>query len=158
MAAKGHGESPKEICNKKAAHKFFIEEKFNAGIVLSGTEVKAIRLGHAQISEAFVKINKNFEVVLLNANIAEYAFGNIANHQATRTRKLLLNKSEIKKIRDAIEKGGLTVIPTRIFFSHGLIKVEIAICRGKKLFDKRETMKERTELREAERALVMFKR
>ncbi len=146
-----------DIKNKKATHNYFIEERFVAGVVLSGTEVKAIRAGHAQITEAFVKINRNGEVILFNANIAEYSFGNIANHETTRTRKLLLHKSEVKKLRSAIEKDGLTVLPLRIFLSHGLIKVEIAICRGKKLFDKREALKERTELREAERVLTKFR-
>lgn len=147
----------KEIRNKKVAHNFFIEDKFEAGVVLCGTEVKAVRVGHAQLSEAFIKINKNSEVVLFNANISEYSFGNIANHETTRTRKLLLHKNEIKKLKNAIEKDGLTVLPLRMFLSHGLIKVEIAICRGKKLFDKRETLKKRTELREAERMLAKFK-
>lgn len=147
-----------DIKNKKAAHNFFIEERFEAGIALSGTEVKAIRAGHAQISEAFVKIDKAGIPVLFNANVDEYRFGNIANHAPTRTRRLLLHKSEIRKLKNAVEKDGLTILPLRLFLSHGLIKIEIAICRGKKLFDKRATLKERTEWREAERALAKFRR
>ncbi len=147
-----------DIKNKKAAHNFFIEERFEAGIVLSGTEVKAIRAGHAQITEAFIRIDRAGIPVLFNANIDEYRFGNIANHAPTRTRVLLLHKSEIRKLRAAIEKDGLTVLPLRLFLSHGLIKLELAICRGKKLFDKRATLKERTEWREAERALSKIRR
>ncbi len=146
-----------DIKNKKAFHNFFVEERFEAGIVLTGTEVKAIRAGCAQITESFVKINKHSEVILFNTNISEYSFGNISNHETTRTRKLLLHRSEIKKLKDAIEKKGLTVLPLKIFLSHGLIKVEIAICRGKKFFDKREVLKSRTELREAQRMLSKFR-
>jgi SsrA-binding protein len=155
---KRSGGAPNEIRNKKATHNYFIEERFEAGIVLCGTEVKSIRLGHAQISDAFVRMNRGLEAALFNANIAEYSFGNIENHRVTRARKLLLHKSELKKLKNAIEKDGLTVLPLRIFFSHGLAKIEIAICRGKKLFDKREVLKKRTELREAERAMARFKR
>ncbi|MDR1255446.1 MAG: SsrA-binding protein SmpB [Puniceicoccales bacterium] len=149
---------PREIRNKKAAHDFSIGDKFEAGIVLCGTEVKAIRQGHAQISDAFVRFSREGEAVLFNANIAEYNFGNVENHQATQPRKLLLHKSQLKKLKSAIEMDGLAVLPLRMFFSHGLIKVEIAICRGKKLFDKREALKKRTELRETERALARFRR
>ncbi|MDR2720982.1 MAG: SsrA-binding protein SmpB [Puniceicoccales bacterium] len=150
-------DSPKEIRNKKASHEYFIGERFEAGIVLCGTEVKAIRLGHAQISDAFVRMNRDFEAILFNANIAEYSFGNVGNHKATRARKLLLHKSELKKLKTAMERAGLTVLPLRIFFSHGLAKVEVAICQGKKLFDKRDALKKRTELRETERAMARFK-
>lgn len=145
------------IKNKKAAHNFFIEEHFVAGIILTGTEVKAIRAGHAQITEAFIRIDRDGCPVLFNANIDEYRFGNFANHEVTRARKLLLHKSEVRKLKNAIEKDGLTVLPLRLFLLHGLIKVEIAICRGKKLFDKRASMKERTEWREAERELTKFR-
>jgi SsrA-binding protein len=147
-----------EIRNRKASHDFFIEEKFEAGIALCGTEVKAIRLGHAQISDAFVKFSRAGEAVLFNANIAEYDFGNSANHESTRARKLLLHKSELRKLRAAVEKSGLTILPLRMFLSHGLVKIEIAICRGKKLFDKRETLKQRAELRDAARMAVKFRR
>jgi SsrA-binding protein len=152
------GNASQEIRNKKAFHEYSIGEKFEAGIVLCGTEVKAIRLGHAQIADAFVRMSRDFEAILFNANIAEYSFGNVENHKATRARKLLLHKSELKKLKTALEKAGLAVLPLRIFFSHGLAKVEIAICHGKKLFDKREALKKRTELREAERAMARFRR
>ncbi|MDR2436271.1 MAG: SsrA-binding protein SmpB [Puniceicoccales bacterium] len=157
-SGKRPGDASREIRNKKASHEYLIGEKFEAGIVLCGTEVKAIRLGHAQISDAFVRMNRDSEAILFNANIAEYSFGNVENHEATRARKLLLHKSELKKLKTAVEKAGLTVLPLRIFFSHGLAKVEIAICQGKKLFDKREALKKRTELREAERAMARFRR
>lgn len=158
MATKKDKNFVGDIKNKKAAHNFFIEEHFVAGIALTGTEVKAIRAGHAQITDAFVRIDRSGRPVLFNANIDEYRFGNIANHAPTRTRKLLLHKHEIRKLRDAVEKEGLTVLPLRLFLSHGLIKAEIAICRGKKLFDKRATMKARTEWREAERELAKFRK
>jgi SsrA-binding protein len=158
MAGTWSSDRTREIRNKKASHEYFIEDKFEAGIVLHGTEVKAIRLGYAQISDAFVKFTGNGEAVLFNANIGEYSFGNVYNHETTRARKLLLHKSELRKLKAAVEMDGLTVLPLRLFCSHGLIKAEIAICRGKKLFDKRETMKKRTELREAQRALAKFRR
>jgi SsrA-binding protein len=147
-----------EIRNRRAFHDYFIEERFEAGIVLCGTEVKAIRLGQAQISEAFVKFTGGGEAILFNANIAEYDFGGGDNHKTARIRKLLLHGHELRKLRAAVEKDGLTVLPLRIFLSHGLVKVEIAICRGKKLFDRRETLKTRTELREAARELAKFRR
>ncbi|MDR0679943.1 MAG: SsrA-binding protein SmpB [Puniceicoccales bacterium] len=157
-SSKRSNNSQKEIHNKKAVHNYLIGDKFEAGVVLCGTEVKAIRQGQAQISDAFVRFNRASDAILFNANIAEYSFGNTENHPVTRARKLLLHKNELKKLKAAIEIDGLAVLPLRMFFSHGLVKVEIAICRGKKLFDKRETLKKRTALREAERALARFKR
>ncbi|MDR3274055.1 MAG: SsrA-binding protein SmpB [Puniceicoccales bacterium] len=157
-SGKRSNDSPKEIRNKRASHDYFIEDKFKAGVVLRGTEVKSIRQGRAQISDAFVRFNPSGEAVLFNANIEEYSFGNVQNHEIKRARKLLLHKNELKKLRAAIEMDGLTVLPLRMFFSHGLVKVEVAICRGKKLFDKREALKKRTELREAERDLARFRR
>ena len=147
-----------DIKNKKVFHDFFVGDAFEAGIVLKGTEVKSIRDGKVQLSDSFVRINRTGEAFLFNANISEYDFGNLENHEPTRTRKLLLNKSELRKLRIAIEKDGGTVLPIKMYFSHGIVKVEIAVCRAKKLFDKREDMKNSTELREAQRAVSDLKR
>jgi len=141
-----------EIRNKKAFHEFFVEETFEAGIVLLGTEVKAIREGRAQIKEAFVRFEKN-RPYLFNAYIEEYSFGNVNNHDPKRSRALLLKKREIQKLRAAMEVGGRAVLPIKLYLKSGLLKLEIAICKGKKLFDKREALKTKDALKEAQRAL-----
>ncbi|MEM7673908.1 MAG: SsrA-binding protein SmpB [Verrucomicrobiota bacterium] len=141
-----------EIKNSKARHRFNIGETFEAGIVLQGTEVKTIREGRAQIHESFARFSKN-ELFLYNTHIEEYAFGNYANHAATRPRKLLLNRRELNKIRGALDIGNQTCVPLRMYLKHGLVKVEIALCTGKKLFDKRQDLKKKTDMREAQRAM-----
>lgn len=152
MSAKRKEDRFTEIRNAKASHQYIIHERYEAGIVLTGTEVKSIRMGKAQINEAFARVEKG-EVILFHAHISEYAFGTFANHNPVRPRKLLLNKSEIRKIQGAVEAGGRTLVPTRMYLKHGLVKVEIGVCTGKKLHDKRETLKKRTEMREAEVAM-----
>ncbi|OPZ75514.1 MAG: SsrA-binding protein [Verrucomicrobia bacterium ADurb.Bin474] len=152
MSAKRKEDRFTEIRNAKASHQYIIHERYEAGIVLTGTEVKSIRMGKAQINEAFARVEKG-EVILFHAHISEYAFGTWANHNPVRPRKLLLNKSEIRKIQGAVEAGGRTLVPTRMYLKHGLVKVEIGVCTGKKLHDKRETLKKRTEMREAEVAM-----
>lgn len=152
MSAKRKEDRFTEIRNAKALHQYIIHERYEAGIVLTGTEVKSIRMGKAQINEAFARVEKG-EVILFHAHISEYAFGTWANHNPVRPRKLLLNKSEIRKIQGAVEAGGRTLVPTRMYLKHGLVKVEIGVCTGKKLHDKRETLKKRTEMREAEVAM-----
>lgn len=152
MSAKRKEDRFSEIRNAKASHQYIIHERYEAGIVLTGTEVKSVRMGKAQINEAFARVEKG-EVVLYHAHISEYAFGTWANHNPVRPRKLLLNKAEIRRILGAVEAGGRTLIPTRMYLKHGLVKVEIGVCTGKKLHDKRETLKERTEMREAEIAM-----
>lgn len=142
----------KEIRNSKAFHKYFVGQKFEAGIVLQGTEVKSIRGGKAQITEAFVKIEKG-NAVLYHAHIDEYEFGSDANHNPTRPRRLLLHRREIEKLRKATEVGGETIIPLRMYITHGLVKLEVALCKGKKLYDKREDLKKKVANREAQRAL-----
>ena len=146
----------KEIRNGKAHHNYFVGDRFEAGIVLQGTEVKAIRAGDAQISEAFCRIDKG-ECWLYNSHIGEYKFGNFQNHPPRRKRKLLLRRREIHKLFGAMETAGKSLIPLRIYLSHGLIKVEIALCTGKKLFDKRETLKKKAVMRETERELHRHK-
>ena len=144
-----------DIKNNKARHRFNIGETFEAGIVLQGTEVKTIREGRAQIHESFARFSKN-ELFLYNTHIEEYAFGNIANHAATRPRKLLLHRREMNKIRGALEMSNQTCVPLRMYLKHGLVKVEIALCTGKKLFDKRQDLKKKTDMREAQRAMKHY--
>ncbi|MDR1366926.1 MAG: SsrA-binding protein SmpB [Puniceicoccales bacterium] len=142
-----------EIKNKRASHDYVIGDTFEAGIVLQGTEVKSVKLGHAQINEAFVRTDRKGAVVLFNAQIDEYFFGNFSNHEAKRQRYLLLRQREIRKVKNAIEKEGLTAIPLKMYVKHGLIKLLFGLCKGKKLYDKRHDLKQRTEMREAERFL-----
>ncbi len=159
MCAKAKKNSQRftEVRNAKAARNFFIGESFETGIVLQGTEVKSVRLGNAQINDAFARLEKS-QVFLCNAHIGEYAFGNFQNHEPLRKRKLLLHRKEINKLRGAIEAGGKTLVPIRMYLKHGLVKVELALCTGKKLFDKRETLKRKVEMREAERAISARRR
>lgn len=126
--------------NKKAYHDYFIDETFEAGIALVGTEVKSIRAGKVNLKEAFCRI-KGGEVFINNMNIAVYDFGNRENHEPTRMRKLLLHHGEIDKLTRLTEQKGLTLIPTKIYFKRNHIKLELAVGRGKKLYDKRETLK-----------------
>jgi len=137
-----------EIRNPKALHDYFVDERFEAGIQLRGTEVKSIRAGKAQITGAFGRCD-NGELWLHNMHIDPYAFGNTQNHEPRRTRKLLLHQHQIRKIAQALEAGGHTVVPLRMYFKEALVKVEMALCTGKKLFDKREDLKKKILLREA---------
>lgn len=146
-----------EIRNSKALRDYFVDERFEAGIQLRGTEVKSIRAGRAQINDAFGRYEKG-EVWLHNAHIEQYAFGNINNHDAKRTRKLLLHKHDIRKIAQALESGGRALVPLRMYFKDALVKVEVALGTGKKLFDKRETLKKKVEMRDLDRAMKSFRR
>lgn len=141
-----------EIRNSKARRDFFIEEKFEAGIALRGTEVKSVRNGRAQINDAFGRVDKG-ELWLHNAHIDPYEFGTYNNHDARRSRKLLLHRHEIRKIVQAMDAGGRALVPLRLYFKDALVKVEIALATGKKLFDKREDLKKRAQSREADRAM-----
>ena len=131
-----------EIVNRVARHDYFILDEIECGIELTGTEIKSIRLGKANIKDSY-GIVKNEEVFLLNMFISPYEQGNIFNHQETRTRKLLLHKSEIKKLNDQIRLEGHTLIPLKIYFVKNRAKVLLGVCKGKKNYDKRETIKER---------------
>ena len=131
-----------EIYNRKAKHDYFIEDIYEAGIVLTGTEIKSIRAGNANIKDSYGVI-KNNEIFLLNMFISQYREGNIFNHDETRTRKLLLHKKEIKKISEKVNTQGLTLIPLKLYFKNNILKVELGICRGKKNYDKREALKEK---------------
>jgi SsrA-binding protein len=143
----------KVICqNRKAYHDYHIEETFEAGIVLSGTEVKSLREGKANVKDSYVII-KDKEVFLLNCHISQYSHGNIMNHDPLRTRKLLLHQKEINRLRGKTAIRGFTLIPLKIYFKGPLAKVEIALARGKRLFEKRETIKEKEARREIARAI-----
>jgi SsrA-binding protein len=142
-----------EIKNRKASHDYVIGDTFEAGIVLQGTEVKSVKLGHAQINEAFVRTDRRGAVVLFNAQIDEYSFGNFSNHEAKRQRHLLLHKREIRRVKNAVERDGFAAIPLKMYIKHGLVKLLFGLCKGKKLYDKRHDLKQRTEMREAERFL-----
>lgn len=131
-----------EILNRKAKFDYFIEDSYEAGIVLTGTEIKSIRNGNCNIKDCY-GIIKNGEVFLLNMYIGPYKEGNIFNHSETRSRKLLLHKKEIKKLDDAIKLKGLTLVPIKLYFKNNKLKVQLGVCRGKKNYDKRETIKER---------------
>ena len=131
-----------EIFNRKARFDYFIEEEYEAGIALTGTEIKSIRNGNCNIKDCY-GIVKNGEIFLLNMYIGEYKEGNIFNHDETRSRKLLLHKKEIKKISQQIELNGLTLVPLKGYFKDNHFKILLGVCRGKKTFDKRETIKER---------------
>lgn len=134
--------------NKKAFHDYFVLQKAEAGVALTGTEVKSLRDGKANIKDSYV-IFKNGEAFLFNAHISPYSHGNLQNHEAERSRKLLLHRREIEKLHEQVVEKGLTVVPLRLYFKGGKVKVEIAVVRGKKLYDKRETEKKRELDREA---------
>jgi len=134
--------------NKKALHDYFVLQKAEAGVALTGTEVKSLRDGKANIKDSYV-IFKNGEAFLFNAHISHYSHGNLQNHEPERSRKLLLHRREIEKLQEQVVEKGLTVVPLRLYFKGGKVKVEIAVVRGKKLYDKRETEKKRELDREA---------
>ena len=139
-----------EIVNRKAKFEYFIEETYEAGIELKGTEIKSIRKSAVDLRDSYVLIRKN-EVYLLNAFIGKYEEGNIFNHDERRTRKLLLHKNEIKKLYTGVTRNGYALIPLDIHFKNGKAKVKIGLFKWKKLYDKRETIKERDLQRQAKR-------
>ena len=157
MAKKENEKKVIEVRNRKASRDFFVGETFEAGIALCGTEIKSLRGGHGQINDAFVRI-ENGEAFMYQAHITEYDFGNINNHNPTRVRKLLLHKREILKLKSATDSGGTSINPLKFYFKKSLAKVLIAICTGKKLYDKRETIKKNEAQKEARRAMSNFKR
>lgn len=140
------------VNNKKASFNYFLSDFLEAGLVLKGTEIKSIKEGKVSISDAYV-VFKNGEAFILNMNISEYDKGNIFNHDPLRTRKLLLNKHEILKYEQKTVKDGYTVVPTRLYLKKGRAKLEIALAKGKKNFDKREAIKERDDKRDMAKAL-----
>ena len=141
--------------NKKAHHDYFLLDTYEAGIELKGTEIKSVRLGNVNLKDSFVRI-KNNEVYVENMHIAPYDHGNIFNHEAWRSRKLLLHKKEILKITNKLKEGGLTVVPTKMYFSGSKAKLEIALAKGKKLYDKRNDLKEKAAKRDIEKSLKNY--
>ena len=131
-----------EILNRKARYDYFIEDTIEAGIVLTGTEIKSLKEGKANIKDSYAII-RNGEIYLLNTHISSYEKGNRFNHEEDRTRKLLMHKKEILKLNNKVNLSGYTLIHLRIYLSHGLAKVEIGLCKGKHNYDKKETIKER---------------
>lgn len=136
--------------NKKAYHDYFIEETYEAGIALHGTEVKSLRMGKCSIKESFIRI-ENEEVYIYGMHISPYEKGNIFNKDPLRVKKLLLHKTEIRKLRAKIAEKGYTLVPLKVYFNNSLVKVEIVLAKGKKLFDKRQDIAKKDQRREAER-------
>jgi len=144
------------IRNKKASFEYFFIETFTAGIVLTGTEIKSIRLGKASLVDTYCYIN-NLEIWVKGMNISPYFYGSYNNHEAKRDRKLLLTKREIRRLASATKQTGYTIVPTQLFIdSNGRAKLNIALCKGKKEFDKRQTLKEKEDRREMERAMKHY--
>lgn len=138
--------------NRKARHEYFIVQTFEAGIVLVGTEVKALRQNNANLTDSYASI-KNGEVWLMNAHIGAYEQGNIENHEFKRSRKLLLNRSEIRKLQKAVQEKGNTLVPLRLYFKSNRVKVELAVAKGKKFYDKREDIARKDAKRDLERKI-----
>lgn len=144
-----------EILNKRARFDYFIEEEIEAGIVLTGTEIKSVRGGKCNIVDCY-GIIKNNEIFLLNMFISHYKEGNIYNHDETRTRKLLLHKKEIKKLSDAVSREGKTFVPLKLYFKDNKLKVLLGLAKGKKNYDKRESIKENDLKREAQKKIKKY--
>ncbi|MBE5833194.1 MAG: SsrA-binding protein SmpB [Butyrivibrio sp.] len=140
--------------NKKAYHDYFIEEKYEAGISLAGTEVKSMRLGKCSIKEAWISIDKG-EAYICGMNVSPYEKGNIFNKDPLRVRKLLLHKEQIRKLDQASQVQGYTIVPLEVYFNRGKVKVEIGLAKGKKLYDKRETAAKKDQQREAQKEFKM---
>lgn len=146
------------IKNRKARFQYEILDKYTAGIVLTGTEIKSIRNSKASIAESFCEFNDRGELFVVNMTVEEYSHGNYYNHKPKATRKLLLNKRELKKLEKEVKNTGLTIIPLRLFINEkGLAKLDIALARGKKLYDKRETIKDRDNKRNLDRIKKLYK-
>lgn len=136
--------------NKKAYYDYFIEETYEAGIALAGTEVKSLRMGHCSIKESFIGV-ENEEIYIYHMHISPYEKGNIFNKDPLRTRKLLLHKAEIHKLMGQSKEKGYTIVPLKVYFKDSLVKVEIGLARGKKLYDKRQDIARKDQKREAEK-------
>ena len=143
--------------NKKAYHDYHIEESLEAGMMLKGTEVKSLREGRANLKDSFARV-ENEEIFLYNCHISPYSHGNIANHDPLRTRKLLMHKGEIQRLMGKMMQKGYTLLPLKIYFKDGKAKIELALAKGKKQYDKREDIKKRDAAREMEKAFKEEKR
>ena len=148
--------SPVQIKNKKASFEYFLVETFTAGIVLTGTEIKSIRLGKASLVDTYCAII-NEEVWVKGMSISPYFYGSFSNHEMKRDRKLLLNRREIRRLQEATKQAGFTIIPVLVFIDeNGRAKMDIALAKGKKMYDKRQTLKEKEDRREMDRARKNF--
>lgn len=146
------------ILNKKARFEFEILDRYTAGIVLTGTEIKSIRLSKASIAESFCEFNEQGELFIINMTIEEYAWGTHYNHKPKASRKLLLNKRELKKLEKEVKNVGLTIVPLKLFINeNGYAKLDVALAKGKKLYDKRESIKDRDNKRNLDRIKKNFK-
>lgn len=143
--------------NRQASHNYFLSDKMEAGVALRGTEVKSVRAGQANIKDAYALV-KDDELWLLNAHIGPYSHGSHFNHEPLRTRKLLVKREEIRKLAVKVQQKGFTLIPTRMYFKNGRVKCEIAVAKGKQLWDKRETERRRTADNEARDAITRSKK
>ena len=147
------------IKNKRARFEYELIDEYTAGIILTGTEIKSIRNSKASIAESFCEFNHKGELFTVNMHIEEYAFGTRFNHKPKAQRKLLLNKKELNKLYKEVKNGGLTIVPLRLFINDkGFAKISIALARGKKLYDKRETIKDRENKRDLDRVKKIFKK
>ncbi len=141
--------------NRKANHEYILLERFEAGIVLKGTEIKSVRKGHVQLKDSYVSF-VNGEAFIKEMHISPYEYGNIFNHDETRIRKLLLHRHEIRKLSDKVKLKGYTVVPTAMYFSKGMAKLEIALAKGKDLHDKRNSEKEKDAQRQIQKAMKNY--
>ena len=144
-----------EILNRKANHDYFIEDTYEAGMVLTGTEIKSIRKGSCNLKDSYARI-KNNEIYLINMFISTYEEGNIFNQDERRERKLLLHKKEIYKIRDKMEKEGYSLVPVKLYLKNGRAKILIGVCKGKKVYDKRMSIKERDIKRDTDKIVSKY--
>lgn len=139
--------------NRKARHDFTIHETYEAGIALTGTEVKSLRAGRANMKDSYAQVTRNAEVFVYNLHISPYDHGNIFNHDPLRSRRLLLHREEIRKLIGKVKEKGYALVPLKMYFTHGLVKMEIALATGKKMYDKRQDIAKKDAKREMERAL-----
>ena len=139
--------------NRKARHDYTIHEVYEAGIALTGTEVKSLRAGKANMKDSYAQVTRNAEVFVYNLHISPYDHGNIFNHEPLRNRRLLLHRQEINKLIGKVKEKGMSLVPLKLYFKHGLVKMELALATGKKLYDKRQDMAKKDAKREMDRAL-----
>ena len=157
--AKAASDAHKTVArNRKATHDYFIEDRYEAGLVLTGTEVKALRMGRASLTEAWIEIGRHGEAWLQGAHIPEYLQGTWNNHSPRRKRKLLLHRSELERLTTRVQAKGYTVVPLELYFIGGRAKLEIALARGKQDWDKRQALREAQDKREAARAMAAANR
>lgn len=139
--------------NRKARHDFTIHETFEAGIALTGTEVKSLRAGRVNMKDSYAQVTRNAEVFVYNLHISPYEHGNIFNHDPLRNRRLLLHREEIRRLIGKVKEKGYALVPLKLYFKHGLVKLELALATGKKLYDKRQDLAKKDAKREMERAM-----